>query len=152
MPLLSPAEQSQLEAWNQTAAELPQERCFPDLFREQVRRVPDAVAVTCGDLSLSYATLAAASRRLAEEIAAAGLGREEVAIVLAERGPELLAAMIALFEAGGVYLPLDPHQPVRRLARMVEQSGARLVLATAGWRGLCDEMLAGLAPDRRPQV
>ncbi len=89
MPLLSPAEQSQLEAWNQTAAELSRERCFPDLFREQVRGVPDAVAVTCGDLSLSYAALAAASRRLAEEITAAGLGREEVAIVLAERGPEL---------------------------------------------------------------
>jgi amino acid adenylation domain-containing protein len=129
LPLLGPAERHQLLAeWNDSAFALPGARTFPQLFRAQVRRSPAALAVACGEVELTYAELDARAGRLARGLVAAGVGPEVVVAVLAERGIDLLVALLAIGKAGGAYLPLDPHHPIPRLRQTLEQSAARLVL------------------------
>jgi amino acid adenylation domain-containing protein len=135
LPLLSAGERHQLLLdWNDTAAALDHGcsygRSFPALFEEQVRRRPDAPAVSCAGWELTYAQLDDLAKRMAGGLLDAGLGREGRVALWAERGIEFLAAMIAVFKAGGAYLPLDPRQPVRRLVQMVRSSGACLVLTS----------------------
>ncbi|HEV7514955.1 MAG TPA: amino acid adenylation domain-containing protein, partial [Thermoanaerobaculia bacterium] len=135
LPWLTGAERRQLLAeWNDTALSLPLdsnggERGFGALFAEQVARTPGAPAVSGQGRVLTYAELDLAAGRLAHGLLAAGLRPEEPVAVLALRGPDFLAAMLAIWRAGGAYLPLDPRQPARRLAQMIHQSGARRILA-----------------------
>ncbi len=132
LPLLGPAERQQLLGeWNDSAADIPLEGSFPRLFAEQVRRSPAALAVACGEVELSYAELDARADRVARGLVAQGVGPEVVVAVLAERGIDLLAALLAIGKSGGAYLPLDPHHPLSRLQTTLEQSGARLVLVGA---------------------
>ncbi|WP_377272869.1 amino acid adenylation domain-containing protein [Peterkaempfera sp. SMS 1(5)a] len=100
-----------------------------DLFDRAVREHPDAVALSCGDQRLSYAELDARANRIAEDLPAGGI----VGIHLG-RTPDAIAAMLAAWRAGSAYLPLDPDYPEQRLAFMVEDSGASVVLTPDGPR------------------
>ncbi|MFP5288019.1 MAG: non-ribosomal peptide synthetase, partial [Thermoanaerobaculia bacterium] len=129
LALLGPAERQQLlTAWNDTAVP-GTETTFVARFTAQAARTPDAVALVCGDLRVSYGELDLRSTRLARGLAARAVGSETQVAVLAERGLDLLTAMLALWKLGAVYLPLDPHHPTARLEQTLAQSGSRLVLA-----------------------
>ncbi|HZI16962.1 MAG TPA: amino acid adenylation domain-containing protein [Pyrinomonadaceae bacterium] len=117
-----------LVEWNDTREEFPLDLSFQELFEQQVARTPDAVAVSGGAGRLTYRGLDDAAERAARLLAAEGCGAESVVAVLAERGVGLLVMMLAVFKAGGTYLPLDPLHPPERLRQVVEQSGAALVL------------------------
>ncbi|MFE7777026.1 amino acid adenylation domain-containing protein [Streptomyces sp. NPDC057445] len=99
------------------------------LFADQVRRNPGAIAVTCGAETLSYAELDALSDRLAARLVAAGVSRETPVGLLMERSTHLLAAILGVLKAGGVYVPLNPSFPAQRLHWMLERTGAALLLA-----------------------
>jgi amino acid adenylation domain-containing protein len=153
LPLLAAHERQQLLAdWNDTVTPLDRGRSFPERFAEQARRTPNALAVACGGREMTYAELDAAASRLARGLLAAGLAPEDRVAFWAERGIDFLAGMIAVWKAGGAYLPLDPRQPVRRLVRMVEESGARLVLASPAFRDAAGAALAVAAGAGGPAV
>ncbi|MGF7238906.1 MAG: non-ribosomal peptide synthetase, partial [Frankia sp.] len=102
------------------------------LFEEQVGRVPGAIAVQWGEESVTYADLDQRADRLARNLAATGVRPGQCVGVCLERTPDLIVSLLAILKAGGWYLPLDPAYPVARLAFMVEDSGAALVLSRRG--------------------
>jgi amino acid adenylation domain-containing protein len=128
LPLLSVSERHQLlHEWNDTAAELP-DTTLADLFREQAARRPGAVALSSAAGELTYADLDARSDRLARRLVAAGVGPEVPVAILAERSPAVVMGLLAIVKAGGAYVPLDPTYPAERLAWMLADSGARVLL------------------------
>ncbi|HLL83070.1 MAG TPA: amino acid adenylation domain-containing protein, partial [Longimicrobium sp.] len=137
--LLSPEERrAVLVDWNRTAADFPRGRCVHERFAEQAALAPEALAVDGVSGALSYSQLEARANRLAHLLRARGVGVETRVGVLLERGPELVVALLAILKAGGAYVPLDPEYPAERLAFMLRDSGAALLVAGT---------LAGRLPD-----
>ncbi|HSF41596.1 MAG TPA: condensation domain-containing protein, partial [Thermoanaerobaculia bacterium] len=97
-------------------------------FTEQAARTPEAVAVESKAGRLTYAGLDERSTALARHLVGLGVGPESIVALHAERSLEVIVAMLAVWKAGGAYLPLDPAYPAERLAFMLEDSGARVVL------------------------
>ncbi|MTH94907.1 condensation domain-containing protein, partial [Roseibium sp. RKSG952] len=123
LPLVDEAERELLlHDFNNTAADYPLEKTVIDLFAEQVLTRPDACAVIDGNRELSYGELDAASNRLARYLMTQGVGPERVVGVCLERSAQLIIALLAIWKAGGAYLPLDPDYPPERLAFMLEDA------------------------------
>ncbi len=101
----------------------------PERFAAQVARTPDAVAVVCGAREVSFAELDARANRLAHYLVSHGVGPESVVGLCLPRGVDAIVAITAAWKAGAGYLPLDPHHPGERLAFILTDSDARVVLA-----------------------
>ncbi|MBV9772347.1 MAG: amino acid adenylation domain-containing protein, partial [Gemmatimonadetes bacterium] len=128
LALVTPEERRCLVAeWNATEA-LPPAACVHTLFEAQVGRTPDRVALVSGDETLTYAELDARADRLAHRLAARGVGPESRVGVCLERTAEMVVAVLGVLKAGAAYVPLDPAHPAERLAYVLEDSGAGLVL------------------------
>jgi amino acid adenylation domain-containing protein len=121
-----------LVEWNATARDYPRHMRFHQLFEEQVRRTPERLAVTCGDQRLTYGELNRRANRAARRLAAQGVEAGSLVAVLSERGADFLATILAIFKAGGAYLPLDPRHPPARIRQVLEQSGAPYAVASRG--------------------
>jgi len=106
-----------------------------DRFAAQAAARGDAVAVVFGDARLSYRELDARSNQLAHHLRERGVGAEVVVGLCLERSLELVVGLLAILKAGGAYLPLDPSYPQPRLAFMLQDAGARVLLTRAGLRG-----------------
>ncbi|MEK8051135.1 amino acid adenylation domain-containing protein [Ideonella sp. DXS22W] len=132
LPLPCAAERALLDAWNDTARPYPRDRTVHALFAEQAARTPDAPAVAQGDEVLSYRALEARANRLAHTLRAAGVTAGVPVGLALPRTPALVVAMLAILKAGGAYLPLDTDYPAERLAFMLRDTAAPLVLADAG--------------------
>jgi amino acid adenylation domain-containing protein len=130
----------QLEGLAGPRRELPDRRAH-ELFEQRVKAHPDAVAAACGDRQWTYAELNARANRLARALRARGLGREGVVAVVTERTLDWVAAVLAVFKAGGVYLPVEPHFPAGRIGAMLDRAGCELVLAEPGSTGTLDRAL-----------
>ncbi|HYG61206.1 MAG TPA: amino acid adenylation domain-containing protein, partial [Thermoanaerobaculia bacterium] len=131
--ILSPAERHQLLAeWNEQPAAPSEGKLLHEGFAAQVERAPDVVAVALDEQSLTYGELARRARRLAHRLRAVGIGPEVPVAVSLERSPEMVTSLLGVLESGGVYLPLDPALPRERQAFLLEDSGADIVIATAG--------------------
>lgn len=103
-----------------------------ELFEQRAAAHPDAIAATHGDRAWTYAKLNARANRLGRALLARGLRREEVVAVVTERNLDWTAAVLAVFKAGGVYLPIEPHFPPGRIAATLSRAGCRLVLTGSG--------------------
>ncbi|HEX2094053.1 MAG TPA: AMP-binding protein, partial [Longimicrobiaceae bacterium] len=134
VPLLDDAERRQLLEWGSGGAGGGGKGGLHERFAEQARRTPDTPAVVHGDSALSYADLDARADALAAELRARGLRPETPVGVCLERGIDVVAALLGVLRAGGVYLPLDPSYPEDRLAFMLADSGVRLVLTHERFR------------------
>ncbi|MHC2086948.1 amino acid adenylation domain-containing protein [Methylobacterium sp. CM6244] len=105
------------------------EGLVPELIGEAALADPDAPAVVCGPRTTTFGELDRAANRLAHRLIREGIGPETVVAVALPRGPDQIAAFLAILRAGGAFLPLDPAQPTARLTALVEDAGARLLLA-----------------------
>ncbi len=133
----------QLDGLAGPCRELPDRR-FHELFEDQVRAHPDAVAAVHGDREWTYRELNSRANRLARALLTRGLDREGVVAVVAERNLDWMAAVIAVFKAGGVYLPIEPHFPAHRIATTLGRAGCRLVLTETGSTATLDAALDAL--------
>ncbi|MEU5375607.1 amino acid adenylation domain-containing protein [Streptomyces sp. NPDC005968] len=139
--LLSPEElRYQLEGLAGPRRELPDARAH-ELFEQRVRKHPDVVAAVHGDRTWTYTELNCRANRLARALLARGLDREDVVGVVTERNLDWLASVLAVFKAGGVYLPIEPHFPAVRIAATLSRSGCRLVLTEPGSTDTLDQAL-----------
>lgn len=128
LPLLSAAERFQLlREWNDTEVPLEPKR-VPDLFRKWAAATPEAVALEADGATLTYGELARRAGSVARALRRHGVGPEVPVAVWAGRGSGMVVAILAVLEAGGAYLPLDPEAPGERVAFMVADAGARCVI------------------------
>jgi len=128
LDVLPETERTQLLAgWNATDRK-DQAHSIPRRFTAQVARSPRAVAVQEPGRSLTYAELEAASDGLARRLITLGAGRQRPVAILLDRSADLLVAQLAVLKAGGCYVPLDAAQPERRLAWLLRDCGARVLV------------------------
>ncbi|MEV6766723.1 amino acid adenylation domain-containing protein [Streptomyces sp. NPDC051105] len=120
-----------LRLGDRTDEAVPAYRAVPDLVADRAAAQPDATALVCGDLRLTYRELLARADGLAALLQARGVRRGDRIGLLLPRGAEMGVAALAVLRAGGAYVPLDPANPPARLAHMVTNSGTSLLL-TAG--------------------
>lgn len=129
LPILTSAERQQLVAeWNGTRAVYPAGTCIHELVQSRVERLSGALAVVCGDQSLTYLRLNQRANQLAHFLQECGVGPEVLVAVCLERSVEMVVALLAILKAGGAYIPLDPAYPRERLTFMVEDSQAQAVI------------------------
>ncbi|MGW3645402.1 amino acid adenylation domain-containing protein [Streptomyces sp. NPDC000878] len=134
LPVLTPAEREDvLVRRNDTARTLPQ-ASLPEMFEAQTARTPHAVAALsdgkdgADGTQLTYDELNRRANRLARHLIALGAGAETVVAVVLPRGPEAVVALLAVLKTGAAYLPVDPVNPQARIAALVADAGARIVL------------------------
>src|SRR5918992_1958563 len=130
----------QLEGLAGPRRELPDLR-FHELFEQRAAAHPDAVAAVHGDRQLTYRELNERANRLARALLARGLTREGVVAVVTERNLNWMAGVLAIFKAGGVYLPIEPHFPSERIRTMLVRSGCEVVLRQRGGYATLDRAL-----------
>lgn len=129
VPLLAPAERELiLGRWNATEADYPADRCVHELVAEQAARTPDAVAVRNESGVLSYAELDQRANQVAHHLRALGVRPGVLVGLMIERTPNMLVGLLGVLKAGGAYVPLDPSFPTERLAMMLEDSHAQVLL------------------------
>ncbi|MFL5588019.1 MAG: non-ribosomal peptide synthetase [Ktedonobacteraceae bacterium] len=153
LPLLSEAEwRQQVVEWNATETDHPQDQCFHELFEAQVERTPGAVAVVCEQEKLTYRELNQRANQLAHHLQHLGVAPETLVALLLERGVHFVVAILAVFKAGGAFLPLDPEHPVERHCEVLKQSQCRYVLTTDMYGPALTQALVDSPVEQRPQV
>ncbi|MBN3909402.1 MAG: amino acid adenylation domain-containing protein [Nostoc sp. NMS1] len=129
LALLTEAERYQLLVeWNNTTKEYSLDKCIHQLFEEQVEKTPDAVAVVYEDEQLTYRELNTRANQLAHYLQKLGVGPEVLVGICVERSPLMIIGLWGILKAGGAYLPLDPAYPSDRLAYMLNDSQAQVLL------------------------
>jgi amino acid adenylation domain-containing protein len=131
--LLGEAERNQLLVeWNRTAAPYPADRCIHELFEEQARRTPDAVAVVHEDQAITYEELNGRANTLAHYLKDRGAGPERRVGLCVERGVGMIVGILGILKAGAAYVPLEPSYPPSRLEYLCADSGVEWVVTSAG--------------------
>ena len=128
---LTDRDRALVDSWNNTAVEIGSDQTLDDLLRDQARRTPNAPALSFGDQTLTYAQLRNRVDAVAASLAVRGVGAESVVGVYAKRSLDMIVAIHGIVAAGGTYLPLDPDLPSERLAFMIEDADAALVITAA---------------------
>ncbi|MDX2592029.1 non-ribosomal peptide synthase/polyketide synthase [Streptomyces sp. WI03-4A] len=120
-----------LTDWNGTEHGRP-DRTLVDLFEEQAARTPVAVAVTCGDEHLDYATLDARAGRLAHRLAELGAAPERFVALALPRSVDQVVAILAVLKTGAAYLPIDPASPAERIGHLLADAAPVALVTTTG--------------------
>src|SRR2546427_2369180 len=123
---------------------LPDRRAH-EVFEDQARARPDAIAAMHGSRQLTYGVVNARANQVARALLARGLTREGVVGVVTERNLDWMTAVLAIFKAGGAYLPIEPHFPAERIARPLSRAGCRFVLTEPGSTAVLDQALESLS-------
>ncbi|MFM0522132.1 amino acid adenylation domain-containing protein, partial [Caballeronia jiangsuensis] len=150
LDVLPPAVRNLLvHTWNDTGATYPAGYCIHQLFEQQVRRTPDAIALVFEDASLTYGQLNARANQLAHRLIGLGVCPEDRVALCVERGIGMIVALLAILKAGGAYVPLDPAYSGERLSHILTDSTPRLLLADAAGREALGDIgtLTVLDPD-----
>ncbi|HEY9882655.1 MAG TPA: condensation domain-containing protein, partial [Thermosynechococcaceae cyanobacterium] len=131
LPLLTSAEQQQLQTWNQTQVDYPLDRCLHQWIEAQVERTPDEIAVSFEGQHLTYQELNQRANQLAHYLQTRGVKPEVLVGICVDRSCEMVIGLLGILKAGGAYLPFDPSYPLERLAFMLEDSQVPVLLTQA---------------------
>ncbi|NCQ67933.1 MAG: amino acid adenylation domain-containing protein [Microcystis aeruginosa W13-15] len=144
LPLLTESETNQLLIeWNNTQVDYPEYKCIHQLFEEQVKRTPDAVAVVCSQQQLTYNELNCRANQLAHYLQSLGVKPDTLVGICLERSLEMIVGLLGILKAGGAYLPLDPEYPSERLQFAIADAQLSLLLTQ---EGLIDKLPKHQAP------
>jgi amino acid adenylation domain-containing protein len=151
--MLTAAERHQaIVEWNDTAVTIPAVDGLHRFFEEWAARAPDSPALSQDGRTLTYNELDRWAESLARQLREQGAGPGSLVGLLAERSPEMIAGLLAVLKAGGAYLPLDPTFPRERLAFLLDDSRASLVLAQPAFAGFLPEGSAQVTVLEPPPV
>ena len=128
MPLLTEIEQQQLVAWNATQRDYSRDDCVPQLIMLQAMTTPDAVAVVEEGKILSYSELNRRANQLAHYLQHLGVGPNFLVGLCLERSLDMVVGLLGILKAGGAYVPLDPSYPVDRLAFVLNDTQAPVLV------------------------
>ncbi len=128
-----------LVEWNATARPYPRDATVHALFEAQAERMADAVAVVFEDATLTYRELDERANQLAHSLRDRGVGPDVPVAVCVERSLELVIALLGILKAGGAYVPLDPAFPASRLAFMLRDTEANVLVTQQKFAGLLPE-------------
>jgi amino acid adenylation domain-containing protein len=140
-----------LAEWNATRTDYPRDASIPELFEEQARRTPSAIALVFGATQLSYDELNRRANRLARRLQNLGVTRDVPVGVCLERSTEMVLALLAILKAGGAYVPLDPAYPAERLDFMIKDARMSVILRYADAEELKSENDANLGANVRAE-
>ncbi|MCG8668656.1 MAG: amino acid adenylation domain-containing protein, partial [Pseudomonadales bacterium] len=128
---LLPNEKELYKNWNSASSDLPNYATVVQGFEQQVVAAPDALAVKCGEQSLSYQELNTKANQLAHWLQSKGVGRGDFVAICLDRSVEMLIALWGSLKAGACYVPIESNYPQERIRYMLEDSGAKTVLTQA---------------------
>jgi amino acid adenylation domain-containing protein len=130
LPIMSAAEQAQiLVQWNATDQPYPEQLGLHQIFEQKVADFPDAIALSMGSFHMTYAELNRRANRLAISLMGEGISANDIVAIAMERTPDLFIAILGILKAGGAFLALDLAHPAERLAYILADSQAKIVLA-----------------------
>ncbi|MEW6367292.1 MAG: amino acid adenylation domain-containing protein [Acidobacteriota bacterium] len=131
LPVLSAAERHRLLVeWNDTRSDYPKGDCLHNLVELQAKRIAGAAAVVCDHERLTYRELNARANQLAHHLRGLGVGPEVRVGLCTERSANMVIGLLAILKAGGAYVPLDPAYPKERVAFMLRDSQAAVLITT----------------------
>jgi amino acid adenylation domain-containing protein len=122
------SEQAILAKWNNTMVAYPIDRCVHQLFEDQAARTPDALAVSSQEGTLTYQELNHKANQLAHHLRRCGVGPDVLVGLCLNRSLAMIVGLLGILKAGGVYVPFDPAYPSDRLAYMLQDSQAPLLI------------------------
>ena len=129
LPLMTPAETASLvAAWNPNVTNSAVTAAMHHLFEQQASRAPEAIAVVMGEQRITYRELNERANQLARTLRARGARPDSLVVVCFERSIEMMVSLLAVLKAGGAYVPIDSSYPKERLAMMLEDARASIVL------------------------
>ncbi|MCP3145384.1 non-ribosomal peptide synthetase, partial [Pyxidicoccus xibeiensis] len=138
LPVLTDAERQQVVTeWSGKRGDYPSDTSLADLFTQQVRSTPDAVALVFGDEQLTYAQLDTRANQLANYLHSVGVQAGSRVAVRLERSVDLVVGLLAILKAGAAYVPLDKGWPTERVTFVLQQSAAGVLLTQSE---LADEL------------
>jgi amino acid adenylation domain-containing protein len=133
LEMLADAERHQLlVGWNDTQTDYAADLCIHELFEAQVLKTPEAIALVFDDQQLTYIELNQRANQLARRLRALDVGPETLVAICMERGFELIIGILGILKAGAAYVPLDPANPTERLAYVLNDTHARVLLSQKG--------------------
>jgi amino acid adenylation domain-containing protein len=128
LAVVTPAQRAEWFRESEGPVDYPRDLCAHQWIEQQAARTPGAIAVVCGGEQVTYQELNVRSNRLAHWLRALGVGPDSLVGLCLDRSVDLLVAPLAIWKAGGAYVPLDPQYPSNRLAFMLEDSGATVLV------------------------
>src|SRR5206468_2321041 len=136
LPLVTAVERRQLLVdSNQTTTNYPRNQCVQRLFEEQARKRPQVIALAFEDRTMTYDALNRQSNQLAHFLRKRGVGKGSLVGICVERSLEMVTGLLGILKAGAAYVPLDPAYPSERLAFMLADTRASVLLTQDRLRG-----------------
>ena len=147
LPFLSETEQKQIIVdWNKTETEFPPTCCVHELFEKQVNQSPAAIAIIFEEKHLTYLELNQKANQLANYLCEAGIKVNDLVGIFMERSLEMVVALLGILKAGGIYVPIDPEFPEKRISYMIKHSQVSILLTQDHLKTELPECKASIIP------
>ncbi len=121
---------------NNTTTNYPKEKTIAQIFEEHAQSIPDNIAISFKDISLTYRQLNERSNQIARELRKSGVKLNSAVGLLSDKSPEMIIGIIGILKAGGCYTPLDPGYPDERKCFIAKDSGIKVLLAQSKYMGI----------------
>ncbi|WP_186381044.1 amino acid adenylation domain-containing protein [Paenibacillus xylanexedens] len=149
LPILSEHElHKQLVEWNDTERDVP-EISIHELWQQKVNETPDALAVTCGAVQLTYIQLNQQANQLARYMQERGVREHNLVGICLDKSVQMVVSILAVLKAGAAYVPIDPSYPPERLSYMLQDASPHtMVINSAGLEHLSMDSMNVICLDR----
>jgi amino acid adenylation domain-containing protein len=124
----------QVYAWNDTSVPYPKDKLVQQLVEAQVEKTPDAIALVCEQVTLTYGQLNQRANQLARYLQKNGVGPEVMVGICLERSIDMVVGLLAILKAGGAYVPLDRSYPRERIQLMLEETQVPYIITIGKWK------------------